>query len=52
MLLRHLLAIELWRGGLSQAQIRTRLGLSMGTVNQMLKGVDRELYVRIEPWDR
>ena len=49
MLLRYLLAIELWRGGLSQAQIRTRLGLSMGTVNQMLKGVGRELYVRVEP---
>lgn len=40
-LLKHLLAIELWRGGLSQAQIRQRLGLSMTTVNRMLKGVRR-----------
>jgi predicted transcriptional regulator len=40
-LLRHLLAIELWRGGLSQEQIRKRLGISMNAVNAMLKGVSR-----------
>lgn len=40
-LLKFLLAIELWRGGLSQAAIRTRLGLSMNTVNAMLKGLKR-----------
>ncbi len=40
-LLRHLLAIELWRGGLSQDQIRKRLGISINTVNAMLKGVRR-----------
>ena len=40
-LLRHLLAIELWRSGLSQDQIRKRLGISMNNVNAMLKGVSR-----------
>lgn len=40
-LLQHLLVIELWRGGLSQNEIRTRLGISMNTVNEMLKGVAR-----------
>lgn len=39
MLLKQLLAIELWRAGLSQSEIRTRLGLGMNTVNAMLKGV-------------
>jgi transposase len=42
-LLQHLLAIELWRGGLSQDQIRTRLGISTNTVNAMLKGVSRTI---------
>lgn len=42
-LLQNLLAIELWRGGLSQADIRVRLGVSTTTINQMLKGVKREL---------
>ncbi len=42
-LLRHLLAIELWRGGLSQDQIRKRLGISINTVNEMLKGVSRTI---------
>jgi transposase-like protein len=46
MLLKHLLAIELWRGGLSQAQIRTRLGLNMNLVNRMLKGVRRHVETR------
>ena len=40
-LLRHLIAIELWRGGLSQDQIRKRLGISINTVNAMLKGMSR-----------
>ena len=40
-LLQYLLVVELWRGGLSQAEIRARLGLSMNAVNAMLKGVDR-----------
>jgi predicted transcriptional regulator len=42
-LLRHLIAIELWRGGLSQDQIRKRLGISMNAVNAMLKGVSRTI---------
>lgn len=42
-LLQNLLAIELWRGGLSQADIRVRLGVSTTTINKMLKGVKREL---------
>lgn len=45
MLLKQLLAIELWRGGLSQAAIRKRLGLNMNAVNEMLKGVSREITV-------
>lgn len=40
-LLQNLLAIELWRGGLSQTEIRERLGVGIGTVNKMLKGVSR-----------
>jgi hypothetical protein len=40
-LLRYLLVVELWRGGLSQAEIRAHLGLSMNVVNAMLKGVAR-----------
>ena len=45
-LLQHLLVIELWRGGLSQAEIRARLGISIGTVNKMLKGVERFVETR------
>jgi hypothetical protein len=45
-LLKHLLAIELWRAGLSQSEIRTRLGLGMNVLNKMLKGVSREIVVR------
>ena len=40
-LLRHLVAIELWRGGLSQDAIRKRLGVSINAINDMLKGVKR-----------
>ena len=46
-LLKQLLAIELWRAGLSQAEIRKRLGLGMNAVNEMLKGVSKEVTVRI-----
>lgn len=51
LLLKQLVAIELWRGGLSQSQIRTRLGLNMNVVNRMLKGVRRQLEVRVKPTD-
>jgi transposase len=50
-LLKQLLAIELWRAGLSQSEIRTRLGLGMNVVNRMLKGVSREIVVRDRPVD-
>lgn len=46
LLLKHLVAIELWRGGLTQAEIRARLGLGMETVSQTLKGVSREVATR------
>lgn len=42
-LTRYLLVLELWRGGLSQKEIRARLGLSTNVVNAMLKGVERGL---------
>jgi predicted XRE-type DNA-binding protein len=45
MLLKQLLAIELWRAGLSQSEIRVRLGIGMNAVNEMLKGVSRRISV-------
>ena len=42
-LLQYLLVLELWRAGLSQSDIRARLGLSMNVVNAMLKGVARNV---------
>ena len=42
-LLQNLLAIELWRGGLSQAEVGKRVGVATGSVNRMLKGVSREV---------
>jgi Mn-dependent DtxR family transcriptional regulator len=45
-LLQNLLAIELWRGGLSQGEIARRLGVATGTVNEMLKGVNREILTK------
>ena len=46
--LQNLLAIELWRGGLSQAEIGKRVGVATGTVNKMLKGVSKELSTIVE----
>ena len=46
-LLQNLLAIELWRGGLSQAEIGKRLGIATGSVNKMIKGISREVTVLI-----
>ena len=48
MLLKQLLAIELWRAGLSQSEIRTRLGIGMNAVNEMLKGVNRHVTVDVK----
>lgn len=42
-LLRSLLAVELWRGGLSQDEIARRLGISKSDVNAVLKGLSREI---------
>lgn len=40
-LLRHLVAIELWRGGVSQTEIGKRLRVAKVTVNKYLKDVKR-----------
>lgn len=40
-LLRCLVSIELWKGGVAQAEIGRRLGISAGTVNKYVKGVQR-----------
>jgi hypothetical protein len=51
LLLKHLLAIELWRGGLTQAEIKSRLGLGSEAVTRMLKGLSREVSTRGKPND-
>jgi hypothetical protein len=48
MLLKQLLAIELWRAGLSQAEIRVRRGIGMNAVNEILKGVSRRISIDVE----
>jgi len=50
-LLKQLLAIELWRGGLSQSEIRSRLGLNMNALNALLKGVSRTVTVTLDARD-
>jgi hypothetical protein len=50
-LLKHLLAIELWRGGLTQSEIKSRLGLGSDVLSGMLKGVSREVIVRPKSTD-
>jgi plasmid maintenance system antidote protein VapI len=45
-LLQNLLAIEFWRGGLSQEEIAKRLGVAKASVNEILKGVNREILIR------
>lgn len=47
-LLRYLLVLELWQNGVSQAEIRARLGISNNTVNAMLKGISRKASKTIE----
>jgi transposase-like protein len=47
-LLQYLVAIELFRAGLSQNEIRSRLGIDINTVNKMLKGVSRHLETRTD----
>ncbi len=48
MLLKQLLAIELYRAGLPQSEIRARLGINMNVLSDMLKGVSREITVRVK----
>lgn len=50
-LLKYLLAIELYRAGLSQAEIRKRLGLDMNALSKMLKGVSRHALMRTDDAD-
>jgi transposase len=45
-LLQNLLAIELWRGGLSQDEIAKRFGTSKSIISAMLKGVTRSIATR------
>ncbi len=40
-LMQNLLAIELWKGGVSQAEIGKRLGIATGSVNKIVKGINR-----------
>jgi transposase-like protein len=47
-LLQYLVAIELYRAGLSQNEIRRRLGIDINTVNKMLKGVSRHVETRTD----
>ncbi len=42
-LLQNLLAIEFWRGGISQAEIGKRLNVATVTVNKILKGVSKKV---------
>ncbi len=46
--LKNLLAIELWRSGLSQAEIGKRLGIATGSVNKMLKGISKEVQITVQ----
>lgn len=40
-LLKYLLAIELYRGGLTKAQVRIRLKLQNNVISAMLRGVSQ-----------
>ena len=51
-LLKNLLAIELYRSGLSQPEIGKRLGIATGSVNSMLKGVCHEVTVIVSTKDK
>ena len=41
-LLKHLVAVELARGGVPQTKIAKRVRLATGTVNKMLQGITKE----------
>jgi predicted transcriptional regulator len=40
-LLRFIIAIDLWKSGVSQDEIAKRLGIAKGSVNRYVKGVKR-----------
>ena len=40
-LIQWLVAIELWKGGVAQAEISKRLGIAVGSVNKYVKGIER-----------
>jgi len=46
LLLKQLLALELWRAGLSQSEIRKRVGLGMTSLSGILKGVSKGIESR------
>ena len=41
-LLKYLLAVELWKAGLSQSEIKSRLGMDSNLISGMLKGLVRK----------
>ncbi|GAH42083.1 unnamed protein product [marine sediment metagenome] len=41
-LLQHCLAIQLYRGGLTQQAIGKHLGIATGKANKLLKGITKE----------
>jgi hypothetical protein len=41
-LLKHLVAVELARGGVPQSKIAKRIKLATATVNKMLQGIKKE----------
>lgn len=47
-LLQWLVAIELYRAGLSQEAIRSRLGIDKNAVSRMLKGLSQHLETRTD----
>lgn len=47
-LLHYLVAIELWRSGISQNDIAKRLSIGTHAVNEMLKGASRHVETRTD----
>jgi len=47
-LLQYLVAIELYRSGLSQAEIRKRLGIANNVISDMLKGLSQHVETRTD----
>jgi DNA-binding transcriptional regulator LsrR (DeoR family) len=47
-LLQYLLAVELYRAGLTKGEIRKRLALSNNVVSAMLKGLSQSVVTRVD----